>query len=226
MDRIYRSVEFDKALFGIVANADAPHALPSRWVARGIDEGVVEVVRRKSYGRDPYAMSLEVASDSLTFIDSDAIPSTLKLSSAFYHDVYENTGTCYGMRSFYAVDRRPLGFLLLLRSERKGDFSRRDERIMTQLAPHIAQKLGALLDDEKSGRAFTGSPSNDALFQKLTQRERAVASLVVAGLSDDEVAGKLFISKATFKKHLGNIYRKAGTSNRVQLIRMLNGASR
>lgn len=41
--------------------------------------------------------------------------------------------------------------------------------------------------------------------------------LAARGLSDDEVAGKLYISNSTVKKHLYNAYSKMGVSNRLQL---------
>lgn len=48
----------------------------------------------------------------------------------------------------------------------------------------------------------------------LTNREQEVLALVSAGLRNKEIAAKLFISLATCKHHLENVYAKLGVHNR------------
>lgn len=52
----------------------------------------------------------------------------------------------------------------------------------------------------------------------LSKREAEVAELVSTGLSNKEVADKLFVTEKTIKFHLTNIYRKMNISSRTQLI--------
>lgn len=52
---------------------------------------------------------------------------------------------------------------------------------------------------------------------KLSARENDVAMLVVKGLSNEEIASKLFVTEKTIKFHLTNIYRIENVTNRVQL---------
>ncbi len=54
-------------------------------------------------------------------------------------------------------------------------------------------------------------------MQKLTEREKEVARLVMEGLSNKEIAAKLFISVHTVKANLEHIYEKLNISNRVLL---------
>jgi DNA-binding CsgD family transcriptional regulator len=51
----------------------------------------------------------------------------------------------------------------------------------------------------------------------LTDRERDVALLVARGLSNPEVAARLYVSRKAVEYHLGNIYGKLGISGRREL---------
>jgi DNA-binding NarL/FixJ family response regulator len=58
----------------------------------------------------------------------------------------------------------------------------------------------------------------DAPPDQLTLREREVLSLVGAGLSNREMATRLFISEATVKTHVKRILMKLGLRDRVQAV--------
>lgn len=48
----------------------------------------------------------------------------------------------------------------------------------------------------------------------LTARELSVVRLLAEGRSNEEIASELFISAATVKTHLSNVYEKLGARNR------------
>lgn len=52
----------------------------------------------------------------------------------------------------------------------------------------------------------------------LTNREREVTELVLMGMNNPDIAARLCISEYTVKRHLNNIFRKAGVKNRYELI--------
>lgn len=53
-------------------------------------------------------------------------------------------------------------------------------------------------------------------FNQLTVREREVLCQIAEGLSNREIANKLYISEKTVKNHLTNIFQKLGVTDRTQ----------
>jgi DNA-binding NarL/FixJ family response regulator len=53
----------------------------------------------------------------------------------------------------------------------------------------------------------------------LSERELQVIELVAAGLTNEEIAVQLAISKRTVDNHISNILKKTETDNRVALVR-------
>ena len=56
-------------------------------------------------------------------------------------------------------------------------------------------------------------------IQQLTERELEVLGLVAAGLSNKEIAGRLFVSERTVEFHMANVMGKLGAASRVDAIR-------
>ncbi len=54
-------------------------------------------------------------------------------------------------------------------------------------------------------------------LKNLTPREKTVASLVILGYSNEEIAKKLEITHHTIKAHIANILKKTQTMNRCRL---------
>jgi DNA-binding NarL/FixJ family response regulator len=50
----------------------------------------------------------------------------------------------------------------------------------------------------------------------LTARGREILEMVVEGLSNAQIARRLYLSESTIKQHLGAVYRKLGVRNRTQ----------
>lgn len=80
------------------------------------------------------------------------------------------------------------------------DFSARDVEVLRLVRPHLA-RLRARWER-------TPRPA------QLTERERDVLELVAQGLTNGEVARRLFISSTTVRTHLEHIYEKLGVRTR------------
>jgi DNA-binding NarL/FixJ family response regulator len=50
----------------------------------------------------------------------------------------------------------------------------------------------------------------------LTARGREILEMVVEGLSNAQIAGRLYLSESTIKQHLGAVYKELGVRNRTQ----------
>jgi DNA-binding NarL/FixJ family response regulator len=62
------------------------------------------------------------------------------------------------------------------------------------------------------------SPQARQILDSLTPREREVLIEIAHGLSNQEIAGKLFISLPTVKTHVAHILTKTGSRDRVQAV--------
>jgi LuxR family maltose regulon positive regulatory protein len=82
------------------------------------------------------------------------------------------------------------------------------------IAPDYVARLLAALGEE----AELTSPAIESLIEPLTERELEVLRLIVAGLSNPEIAEELFIAISTVKSHVNHIYGKLGVSNRVEAV--------
>ncbi|GAA3582802.1 response regulator transcription factor [Nonomuraea rosea] len=81
------------------------------------------------------------------------------------------------------------------------------------LAPEVTGRVIAGYARER-GRAWQG-PSP---FGALTEREREVVGAIVQGMSNEEIAAELFLSRATVKTYLSRLFLKLGVRDRTQLV--------
>ncbi|SDK54911.1 DNA-binding response regulator, NarL/FixJ family, contains REC and HTH domains [Nonomuraea maritima] len=81
------------------------------------------------------------------------------------------------------------------------------------LAPEVTRRMIAGLAERRPARG-TGA----ARFDALTERERDVVAAIVRGLSNEEIAAALFLSRATVKTYLSRLFVKVGVRDRTQLV--------
>ncbi|MDF5757169.1 response regulator transcription factor [Spongiactinospora sp. TRM90649] len=79
---------------------------------------------------------------------------------------------------------------------------------------HFDPEVQRRLADAVTRRA----PPSRGLPDGLTPREAEVLRLIAAGRSNAEIAGELFISAATVKSHINNLFAKAGLRDRAQAV--------
>ncbi|GAA3804094.1 MULTISPECIES: response regulator transcription factor [Amycolatopsis] len=133
----------------------------------------------------------------------EAGTSRVLVMTTFDLDEYVYAALQNGASGFLLKDTPPDHLVSALRSVASGD---------AVVSPSVTRRL---LDRFMSG----GGPLRDeAELNVLTEREREVLVLIAKGLSNVEIAEKLFLSEATVKTHVGRILAKLGLRDRVQAV--------
>jgi DNA-binding NarL/FixJ family response regulator len=82
------------------------------------------------------------------------------------------------------------------------------------LAPSITRRLLDRFADTLPGDEAKPAPA----LESLTERELEVLKLLAGGLSNAELAEKLFLSETTVKSHISSVLRKLDLRDRVQAV--------
>ena len=95
----------------------------------------------------------------------------------------------------------------------------RQADVDSALIPYLHRLLSAFTDEAEARVIPQPIPHNSQpLIEPLSERELDVLGLLAAGLSNREIAERLFISLSTIKGHTSNIYGKLGVNNRTQAV--------
>jgi DNA-binding NarL/FixJ family response regulator len=107
-----------------------------------------------------------------------------------------------GASGFLVKDTEPAELLRAVRVVASGD---------ALLSPGVTRQLIAQF-------AARAEPPATPTLELLTDREREVTALVAAGLSNDEIAARLYLSTATVKTHVNRAMSKLAARDRAQLV--------
>lgn len=83
------------------------------------------------------------------------------------------------------------------------------------LSPKVAHRVITELGAGPGGR-MTRTAEAQKQIEPLTPREQEVLALVAAGLSNAEIAGRLFLVEGTVKAYVSAVLTRLGVKNRVQ----------
>ena len=123
--------------------------------------------------------------------------------TTFGEDEYVFEALRSGASGFLVKDTEPVELLQAARVVAGGD---------ALLSPAVTRRL----IEEFAAHAKDSPPSTE--LEQLTDREREVMALVAEGLSNDEIAQRLFVSPATAKTHVSRAMGKLGARDRAQLV--------
>lgn len=94
------------------------------------------------------------------------------------------------------------------------------EALKREMAPGYVRRLLAAMpagEPEPSGLSKSQITGGD-LVEPLSEREVEVLRQIAAGLTNREIASRLYLALNTVKVHTRNIYGKLGVNNRTQAV--------
>ena len=155
--------------------------------------------------------------------DEDLAGVRVIILTTFETDTYVYQAIRAGASGFLVKDCEPEDVIHAIRVVARGE---------ALLAPSVTRRLIDRLASRGSGAAGP-SPAGSgqapggrgpagrsigADLSRLTEREREILSLVAEGLSNDEIAARLFLSPLTTKTHVSRILTKLEARDRAQLV--------
>nr|WP_042183854.1 response regulator transcription factor [Kibdelosporangium sp. MJ126-NF4] len=139
-----------------------------------------------------------------TKLITEAGTAKVLVMTTFDLDEYALTALRNGASGFMLKDTPPDHLVAALRSVASGD---------AVVSPSVTRRL---LD--RFLGAAGGQLRDASVLDALTDREREVLVLMAQGLSNTEIARKLFLSEATVKTHVGRVLAKLELRDRVQAV--------
>lgn len=115
---------------------------------------------------------------------------------------------------------RPEGHTRVFLDEGPGMARLLREALKRGIAPAYVRRLLAAFSSHEPQRAVTTTPQADRseLAEPLSERELEVLQLIAEGLTNREIADRLYVSLNTVKAHTRNIYGKLGVHSRMQAV--------
>ena len=144
-------------------------------------------------------------------ITTSGSSSRVLILTTFDLDEYAFSALRAGASGFVLKDVPPNELAQAIRTVARGD-AVVSPRITKRLLEEYAHRLPVPSDEERQGDSMS------AVLDRLTGREQEVLFAVADGLSNAEIAERLFVSEATVKSHVGRILAKLGLRDRVQAV--------
>jgi DNA-binding NarL/FixJ family response regulator len=180
----------------------------------------IEVVGEAANGHEALSLAKTLVPDvvlmDIRMPDLDGLEATRQIAAdprltevriviltTFGLDEYLFDALRYGASGFLVKDTEPADLVAAVRVVSAGD---------SLISPSMTRRLV----EEFATRAKPSRPATE--LDVLTEREREVLGLVAGGLTNDEIAERLYMSPATARTHVSRTMTKLGARDRTQLV--------
>jgi len=164
---------------------------------------------------DPFAPRRQ-ADRSASVIGVADVADPAALASSSYGHFLRQHGLGDQVALYLRAAGAIVGGIVMMRDQDTPSFAPHELALLRRLQPLLEH---VYVRTREPGLAGDGHQA--LLMASLTPREAEVAQLVGGGATNAEIARALYMSLATVKTHLGQIYAKLGVRNRTQLAILL-----
>lgn len=178
----------------------------------------IEVVGTATDGDQAVALVAEQAPHvvlmDLRMPRTDGVAATARIRA-------EHPGTHVVVLTTYSDDA---DIVAALRAGAIGYLTKDANRTQIAQAVRAAAAGTSVMDPEISNKLLAAAqrvpaPSAQELPDGLSGREAEVLGLIAAGLSNRQIAARLFVTEATVKSHINRLFAKIGVRDRAQAVR-------
>lgn len=155
--------------------------------------------------RMPHMNGIEATSKIAKTEFPHGVTPKIIILTTFDLDEYMMSAIEAGASGFLLKDAPPDEMLHAIRTVHRGE---------AVIAPSSTKRLV----DYLAAEAVQARMINPQLVAGLSEREQEVLTLAAKGLSNREIAQKLFLAEATVKSHISRIFAKLGARDRVQTV--------
>ena len=184
----------------------------------------IEVVGEASDGREALRLAAELHPDvvlmDIRMPGMDGLTATREISArdelastrvlvltTFELDEYVYEALRAGASGFLVKHTEPAELIRAVRVVAAGE---------ALLSPSVTRRLISTFTTPSAAPVPSGPPPRE--ISSLTDREREAVTLVADGLSNEEIAGRWFVSNATVRTHVSRAMTKLAARDRAQLV--------
>lgn len=195
-------------------------------------EDDIEVVGQAANGAEALA-ALETTPADIVLMDvqmpvMDGIAATERvvarglakviILTTFDRDDYLFDALCAGASGFLLKNADPDDLVDAIHAVAEGHALLAPEATLRVIDQLVRSRRGPAADAPPAAPRTDPSPQTRLAIESLTPREREVLELLAQGLSNAEIAERLFLGEATVKTYVSNILAKTGSRDRVQAV--------
>lgn len=151
--------------------------------------------------------------------------SRILILTTFDLDEYAFAALDAGASGFLLKDAQPTELAAAIEAVATGDAAvspRVTRRLLDIVSGRLSDAQGgsgaSLAAGGSAGAARVVDPDTAARLGELTEREREVLVAMAEGLTNTEIASRLFLSESTVKTHVGRVLMKLDARDRVQAV--------
>lgn len=215
MKQLVSIIDFDSSSFYVVenkANKELGRPVGINYSSKDMKE-YLQVFKNLDY-----STGLMSTGKNITYRESDIMSDNLRVQTPYYKKVYDKQNWHFSLHLNICFQEDFLGVMSFFRKKGKTDFEYNDIFVLDMIKDHLALRLNQDAINRSKGQL---SVEEMVSLYKLTSKETIILTMLSEGLTSDQICIELVIAPNTLKKHILNIYKKAGVSSRMQLLKKI-----